>query len=156
MSNYAGNAKANTGVALASTALGLAALNPGGILSGGLGGILGGGPAVPMMQKEIIDLKAENTELKANQFTLLQVQPLQIQVAQQGEQIACIQKQMELNNQIVDGKIAAVACTANNGISALQIQMTALQNTVNQIIQPFVPNTKVVTPPELAAASTGA
>lgn len=152
MSNYAGNAKANTGVALASTALGLAALNPGGILSGGLGGILGGGPAVPMMQKEILDLKTENTLLKANQFTLEQIQPMQITIAQQGEQIACLSKQMELNNQIIDGKIGAVACTANNGITALQIQMTNLQNTVNQIVQPFVPNTKVVTPPEPATA----
>lgn len=152
MSNYAGNAKANTGVALASTALGLAALNPGGILSGGLGGILGGGPAVPMMQKEILDLKTENSLLKANQFTLEQIQPMQITIAQQGEQIACLSKQMELNNQIIDGKIGAVACTANNGITALQIQMTNLQNTVNQIIQPFVPNTKVVTPPEPATA----
>lgn len=152
MSNYAGNAKANTGVALASTALGLAALNPGGILSGGLGGIIGGGPAVPMMQKEILDLKTENTLLKANQFTLEQIQPMQITIAQQGEQIACLSKQMELNNQIIDGKIGAVACTANNGITALQIQMTNLQNTVNQIIQPFVPNTKVVTPPEPATA----
>lgn len=152
MSNYAGNAKANTGVALAGTALGLAALNPGGILSGGLGGILGGGPAVPMMQKEILDLKTENTLLKANQFTLEQIQPMQITIAQQGEQIACLSKQMELNNQIIDGKIGAVACTANNGITALQIQMTNLQNTVNQIVQPFVPNTKVVTPPEPATA----
>lgn len=153
MSDYSSNAKANTGVALASTALGLAALNPGGIL-GNLGGGFFGNPAMPMMQKEILDLKSENTGLKANQFTLEQIQPMQITIAQQGEQIACLSKQMELNNQIIDGKIAAVACTANNGISALQIQMTALQNTVNQIIQPFIPNTKVVTPP--TASTTGA
>ena len=100
-----------------------------------------------MMQKEILDLTAENTGLKSNNFTLMQVQPLQVQIAQQGEQIACLSKQMELNNQIIDGKIAAVACTANNGITALQVALTNLQNTVNQVIQPFVPNTKVVTPP---------
>ena len=117
----------------------------------GVLGIGGGGAK----NQQILDLTAENAVLKANQFTMLQVQPLQVQVAQQGEQIACLNKQLELNNQIVDGKIAAVACTANNGISTLNVALANLQNTVNQVIQPFIPESKVVTPPTIAA-TTGA
>lgn len=145
--------------ALGGTALGLAI--PGTVAAvnqliggGGLGGLFGGGPVAAGMQKEILDLTAENAVLKANQFTMLQVQPLQVQVAQQGEQIACLNKQLELNNQIVDGKIAAVACTANNGITALQVALGNLQNTVNQVIQPFIPESKVVTPPTIATTNT--
>lgn len=150
MGEYAGKGVAGTGLGLGIAGT-VALANQ---LFGAGGGPLGlfGAPAAGMMQKEILDLKTENTLLKANQFTLEQIQPMQITIAQQGEQIACLSKQMELNNQIIDGKIGAVACTANNGISALQIQMTNLQNTVNQIIQPFVPNSKVVTPPESATA----
>ena len=117
----------------------------------GVLGIGGGGAK----NQQILDLTAENAVLKANQFTMLQVQPLQVQVAQQGAQIACLNKQLELNNQIVDGKIAAVACTANNGISTLNVALANLQNTVNQVIQPFIPESKVVTPPTIAA-TTGA
>ena len=117
----------------------------------GVLGIGGGGAK----NQQILDLTAENAVLKANQFTMLQVQPLQVQVAQQGEQIACLNKQLELNNQIIDGKIAAVACTANNGISTLNVALANLQNTVNQVIQPFIPESKVVTPPTIAA-TTGA
>lgn len=117
----------------------------------GVLGIGGGGAK----NQQILDLTAENAVLKANQFTMLQVQPLQVQVAQQGEQIACLNKQLELNNQIVDGKIAAVACTANNGISTLNVALANLQNTVNQVIQPFIPESKVVTPPTIAT-TTGA
>lgn len=147
MAEYASKGVAGTGLGLGIA--GTVALANQLFGQGGLSFL--GNNAVPMMQKEILDLTAENTGLKSNNFTLMQVQPLQVQIAQQGEQIACLTKQMELNNQIIDGKIAQVACTANSGISALQIQLTNLQNTVNSVIQPFVPNTKVVTPPTTGA-----
>lgn len=147
MAEYAGKGVAGTGLGLGIAGT-VALANQ---LFGQGGFPFLGNSAVPMMQKEILDLTAENTGLKSNNFTLMQVQPLQVQIAQQGEQIACLSKQMELNNQIIDGKIAQVACTANSGISALQIQLTNLQNTVNSVIQPFVPNTKVVTPPTTGA-----
>ena len=79
-----------------------------------------------------------------------------IERAQQGEQIACLNKQLELNNQIIDGKIASVACTANSGINALNVALANLQNTVNQVIQPFIPENKVVTPPTIATTTAGA
>ena len=148
MAEYAGKGVAGTGLGLGIA--GTVALANQLFQGGGLP-FFGGGPAAGMMQKEILDLTAENTGLKSNNFTLMQVQPLQVQIAQQGEQIACLSKQMELNNQIIDGKIAQVACTANSGITALQVALTNLQNTVNSVIQPFVPNTKVVTPPTTGA-----
>lgn len=147
MAEYAGKGVAGTGLGLGIA--GTVALANQLFGQGGLPFL--GNNAVPMMQKEILDLTAENTGLKSNNFTLMQVQPLQVQIAQQGEQIACLSKQMELNNQIIDGKIAQVACTANSGITALQVALTNLQNTVNSVIQPFVPNTKVVTPPTTGA-----
>lgn len=150
MAEYAGKGVAGTGLGLGIA--GTVALANQLFAGGGLP-FFGGGPAAPMMQKEILDLKTENTGLKANQFTLEQIQPMQIAIAQQGEQIACLSKQMEMNNQIIDGKIAAVACTANNGITALQVALANLQNTVNQVIQPFIPDTKVVTPPTVAASA---
>lgn len=147
MANYKGTAIGGlvTGI-LGAVALGNQLLGDGnGVL--GIGG--GGGGA---KNQQILDLTAENAVLKANQFTMLQVQPLQVQVAQQGEQIACLNKQLELNNQIIDGKIASVACTANSGINALNVALANLQNTVNQVIQPFIPNNKVVTPPTTTTA----
>lgn len=143
---------------VSGTALGLGIAGTVGLANQLFGGggfpFLGGPGPAPMMQKEILELTAENTGLKANNFTLMQIQPLQVQIAQQGEQIACLSKQMELNNQIIDGKIAQVACTANSGITALQVALANLQNTVNQVIQPFVPDTRVVSPPTIAAAAT--
>lgn len=151
MGEFSSNAKGNTAVALSSTALGLAALNPGGIL----GGLLGGG-VNPMMQKEILDLKTENAMLKSNQFTLEQLQPTQIEVAKQGEQIACLNKQLELRDQIIDGKIAQTALIANNGISLLQQTVASLQTTVNNLIQPFVPSTHIATITGATTATAGA
>ena len=149
MANYKGTAIGGlvTGI-LGAVALGNQLIGDG----NGVLGIGGGG----MKNQQILDLTAENAVLKANQFTMLQVQPLQVQVAQQGEQIACLNKQLELNNQIIDGKIASVACTANSGINALNVALANLQNTVNQVIQPFIPENKVVTPPTIATTTAGA
>lgn len=139
MAEYAGKG-------VAGTALGLGIAGTVGLANQMFqgGGLPFFGGVAPFMQKEILDLKTENAGLKANQFTLEQIQPMQITIAQQGEQIACLNKQMELNNQIVDGKIAAVACTANNGITALQVALSNLQTTVNGIIKPMIPNDMVV------------
>ena len=123
MAEYAGKGVAGTGLGLGIAGT-VALANQ---LFGQGGGLpFFGGGAAPMMQKEILDLTAENTLLKANQFTTMQVCPINVENARQSEQINC-----------------------------LQGQLAALQNLIGQVVQPMVPNNRVV-PAPTTAASTGA
>lgn len=140
-------------VGLAGSALGLAI--PGTVAlvnqmsqGGFLGGLFGGGN-----NDRILALTAENTELKANKYTDNRLLPTEIEVAKQGEQIKCIEKQMNLREQIVDGKIALAVETTNTGFAGVNCAIANLQNTVNQIAQPYVPAAKI-TPPVSNAAVT--
>ena len=115
---YASVGLGQTGAWLGGGALALALLN------GGLGRALGfppppGGPGGPV-SPEMLSLTAENATLKAQVYTDAQTRPLAVTQAAQGEQIACLQKQMELREKIVEGKIDTVAQVSGMGIAALQ------------------------------------
>ena len=122
MAEYAGKGVAGTGLGLGIA--GTVALANQLFQGGGLP-FFGGG-AAPMMQKEILDLTAENTLLKANQFTLLQTGPINVENARQSEQIRC-----------------------------LEGQLATLQGLFGQIVQPMVPYNHIV-PQPVTATSTGA
>lgn len=153
---YASKGVAGTGLGLgiAGTALGL--LNNNGNL---LGNLLGGRNSE--QTEKISELVAENTLLKAQKYSDDNAKNLQSQICEmrvenankfgdvnaamvkQGEQINCIKSSAELRDQIIDGKMAQVAQSANCGISTLQQQLNCLQQTVNNISSTYVPAGKV-------------
>lgn len=120
--DYASAGLGQTGAWLGGIGTALALVN------GGLGRVLGGGlfpppppggPGGPVSQ-EMLALTAENAVLKSQVYTDAQTRPLAVTQAAQGEQIACIQKQMDLRQQIVEQKIDNVAQVSGMGIAALQ------------------------------------
>lgn len=121
MAEYAGKGVAGTGLGLGIA--GTVALANQLFQGGGLP-FFGGG-AAPMMQKEILDLTAENTLLKANQFTTMQVCPINVENARQSEQIRC-----------------------------LEGQILTLQNLIGQVVQPMVPYNRVVPQPVTVSQTT--
>lgn len=134
-------------VGLAGSALGLAI--PGTVAlvnqmsqGGFLGGLFGGGN-----NDKILALTAENTELKANKYTDNRLLPTELEVAKQGEQIACLNKQLDLRDQIIDGKIALSTQTANTGFAQVNCAISCLQNTINSIARTFVPMPAIAGPP---------
>lgn len=135
MAEYASKGVAGTGLGLgiAGTALALLENNGNGLL----GGLFGNNNA------KMADLVAENTLLKSQQYTDQQTRPMVVELARQGEQINCINNQMALREQIVDGKIAQSALVANNGITQLQGALACLQRTVDGIASTYVPAGKV-------------
>ncbi len=79
-------------------------------------------------------------------------------IAQNSQEIACLQRQIDteakwsrenaqLREQIIDGKIAAVAQAATTGISNLGASLAALQATVAGITATVVPKTAVCPEP---------
>lgn len=121
MAEYAGKGVAGTGLGLGIAGT-VALANQ--LFQGGGFPFFGGG-AAPMMQKEILDLTAENTLLKANQFTTMQVCPINVENARQSEQIRC-----------------------------LEGQILTLQNLIGQVVQPMVPYNRVVPQPVTVSQTT--
>lgn len=161
--DYASKGLAN-GVGIPALVLGsLGFLN-----SGGLGGILGG-----CNNNQNTALMAENGQLKAtmdsykntadvytalrnetemlgNRLLTSYINPMateisnnRVEMARQEEQIKCLNKEMCLREQIMNGKIDQVALIAQNGLTALQGQVSCLAQTVNSITKTVVPNTSV-------------
>lgn len=122
---YASTGLGQTGAWLGGIGTALAVAN------GGVGRLLGwgppppGGPGAPVSQ-ELLALTAENAALKAQVYTDGQTRPLAITQAAQGEQIQCIQKQMDLRQQIVEQKIDNVAQVSGMGIASLQAAVASV------------------------------
>lgn len=162
--DYASKGLAN-GIGIPALVLGsLGFLN-----SGGLGGILGGGcnnNATPALMSENSQLKAtidsyKNTsdvytatrneiEALSNRLLTAYINPMateisnnRVEMARQEEQIKCLNKEMCLREQIMNGKIDQVALISNNGLTALQGQVNCLAQTVNSISKIVVPNTAI-------------
>lgn len=142
---------------VSGTALGLGIAGTVGLVNsmsqnGLLGGLFGGG-------NQVEDLRAENTLLKANQYSDMQnggiqaeICSLSTKVAVQEEQIAAMKREAELRDQLTDCKIAKVADAANCGITSLQGSVSALQQTVSCIVKTYIPNSAIVP----TTATTGA
>lgn len=139
MAEFAGKgvAGAGLGLGIAGTALGL--------LNNGNGNILGGlfGTGYNQQQEKINELMNENTYLKATKYTDEAMTPIRVDLARLTEENKCLNKQLELREQIVDGKLTNVAQAANAGISQLQCAINCLQNTVSGIASTYVPAAKV-------------
>ncbi len=102
-----------------------------------LGGLFGNG------NNQIEELRAENTLLKAQQYTDASDRGLAAEICQLKSEIAVMRKEAELQGQLTECKIAKVADAANCGISALQCSLDCLQRTVAGITQTSVPATAV-------------
>lgn len=124
-----------------------------GLLSpGGLGGLLGGmPPGGPPVSREMLALATENAQLKAERYSDQQTRPLAVTQAQQGAQIECLQKQIELQAQITDGKINNVAQTAASGLQCLAQTVAALQAALGSVTKLGVPEANIIPAPTTAA-----
>lgn len=107
---------------------------------GGLGRLLGGPPPgpPPVSQAELA-LTAENAQLKAERYTDQQTRPLAVAQAEQAAQIACLNKQIELQAQITDGKINNVAQVSASGLQCLSQVVAALQQSFNSVTKLTIP-----------------
>lgn len=170
MAEYASNAKANTGVSLGAvgTGLGVAALlganGNGGLLSGILGGnncnqaiaerdaIIGRLQAEKYTDTAVLSLRDKLEKLVDD--AAAQTVKNDKAIAQNAQEIACLQRQLDteakwsrenaqLREQILEGKIAAVATAATNGINTLGASLTALQNTVAGITSVVIPKSAI-------------
>lgn len=151
--DYASAGLGQTGAWLGGIGTALALLN------GGLGRLFGGpgpfpppgGPGAPVSQ-EVLALTAENSTLKAQVYTDGQTRPLAVEQARQGEQIACLEKQMGLRQQIVEQKIDNVAQVSALGMQCLQQTVAGIQQALGSVTKLGVPVTSIYEPPTITAA----
>ena len=137
MAEFAGKGVAGSALGLAIGGLSLAALQ-GGLLPGlGLGG----------SNAAMDELRAENTKLQGQIYTNEQMKDVVVAQAVQGQEIKDLKAELALQDQIVTQRIAAVATSANNGISALNTALTGLQNTVAGITATYVPASRMTPNP---------
>lgn len=166
MAEFASAGKGSAALATGITGLsiaGLQAIAPGGILSG----ILAPRPPYPPpypppfpppppQPDPYTALLAENTLLKSNQYTDQSTLETKLEVARQAERLQAMKEQQALYNQIIDGKIALSTQTATAAFQQSQQAIQYLQNTVSQVILPFVPGYKVNPPwPPPPTTTTG-
>ena len=144
---------ASKGVGVGGLTTGIIGTSLAGLLTlnnNGNGGLLGGLLGNNNQNEKITNLMNENTLLKANAYvdnqikdSTSQISQLKTESAVQEQQIHCLEKQMGLREQIMDGKIAQVALTANNGIDKVGCALNCLQRTVDGISSTYVPAGKV-------------
>lgn len=143
--DYASTGLGQTGAWLGGIGTALAVAN------GGVGRLLGwgpppGGPGGPVTP-ELLALTAENATLKAQVYTDQQTRPLAVTQAAQGEQIACLQKQMDLRQQILEQKIDNVAQTSGMGLQCLQGVVAQLQVAFGTVTKLGVPEANIIPAP---------
>lgn len=170
---YASKAVAGTGLGLGIAATVVSLLNNNGGGNGGvLGNLLGNGNAnqVSALQAEVAMLRGENYADKVGKEVYAQalsdnkelsdrvfdkyIAPMaqqiannQTELARQEEQIKCLKETQKLREQILEQKIDAVACTANNGLIALQGTVSCLAQAVNGITKTIVPSSAICPAP---------
>lgn len=138
MAEFASKGVAGTGLGLGIAGTALALLNNDG--NGIFGNLLGGG------NNRMEELRSENTLLRANKYTddtirdvASEVCNLKTENAVQAEQIKAMQREAELREQIVEGKIDKVALVAANGIDKVACGLNCLEKTVAGITKTYVP-----------------
>lgn len=145
MAEFASKGVAGSALGLAIGGLSAALLNNDG--DGPLNGLLGGGSK---KNEKIADLMAENTLLKSQSYTdsevksiTARVSGMEVEQAKQGARIDCLQNQMDLKGQILEGKISEASLVAANGIERVSCGLDCLRHTVDGIASTYVPAGKV-------------
>lgn len=124
---------------------------------GGLGRLLGGlPPGPPPVSQTELALTAENAMLKSERYTDQQTRPLTVAQAEQAAQIACLNKQIELQAQITDGKINNVAQVAASGLQCLAQTVAALQQSFNSVAKLTIPISNLSEPFAVGTATASA
>lgn len=114
--------------------------------SDGDGGVLGG--LFGNSNTKMNELRAENTQLKAQVYTDGQLRPIITEQARQAEQIACIQGRFTTEREITDGKISNAVLETAVTTTKLAGAIECLQNTVAGIATTYVPAGKVTPMPQ--------
>ena len=167
-----GVAGSGLGLGIAGTALGVLASSQNG--NGLLGGLLGGSNC----NQAIAERDAMIARLTSEKYTDTAVLALRDKleklvddaaaqtikndkaIATNAQEIACLQRQLDteakwsrenmaLREQIMEGKIAAVATAATTGINNLGTSLAALQATVSSITSTVVPKSAICPEPML-------
>ena len=167
-----GVAGSGLGLGIAGTALGVLASSQNG--NGILGGLLGGNGNCNCNQA-IAERDAMIARLTSEKYTDTAVLALRDKleklvddaaaqtvkndkaIATNAQEIACLQRQLDteakwsrenaaLREQIMEGKIAAVATSATNGINNLGTALAALQTTVAGITSTIIPQSAICPP----------
>ena len=165
-----GVAGSGLGLGIAGTALGVLASSQNG--NGLLGGLLGGNGNC---SQAIAERDAIIGKLQSEKYTDAAVLSLRDKleklvddaaaqtvkndkaIATNAQEIACLQRQLDteakwsrenmaLREQIMEGKIAAVATSATNGINNLGTALAALQTTVAGITSTIIPQSAICPP----------
>ena len=165
-----GVAGSGLGLGIAGTALGVLASSQNG--NGLLGGLLGGNGNC---SQAIAERDAIIGKLQSEKYTDAAVLGLRDKleklvddaaaqtvkndkaIATNAQEIACLQRQLDteakwsrenmaLREQIMEGKIAAVATSATNGINNLGTALAALQTTVAGITSTIIPQSAICPP----------
>lgn len=146
MAEFASKGVAGSALGLAIGGLSAALLNNDG--DGPLGNLLGNGGS--KKNEKIADLMAENTLLKSKSYTDAEVKSItarvsgmEVEQAKQGARIDCLQNQMDLKGQILEGKISEASLVAANGIERVSCGLDCLRHTVDGIASTYVPAGKV-------------
>ena len=146
MAEFASKGVAGSALGLAIGGLSAALLNSDG--DGPLGNLLGNGGS--KKNEKIADLMAENTLLKGKAYTdsevksiTARVSGMEVEQAKQGARIDCLQTQMDLKGQILEGKISESSLVAANGIERVSCGLDCLRRTVDGIASTYVPAGKV-------------
>lgn len=166
-----GVAGSGLGLGIAGTALGVLASSQNG--NGILGGLFGGNGNNAM--QAIAERDAIIGKLQSEKYTDAAVLGLRDKleklvddaaaqtvkndkaIATNAQEIACLQRQLDteakwsrenmaLREQIMEGKIAAVATSATNGINNLGTALAALQTTVAGITSTIIPQSAICPP----------
>ncbi len=178
MGEFASKGVAGTGLGLSIAGLTAALVQGASNGNGILGGLLGGGNNCANATQAIAERDAVIARLTSEKYTDTAVLSLRDKleklvddaaaqtvkndkaIAQNSQEIACLQRQIDteakwsrenaqLREQIIDGKIAAVAQAATTGINNLGASLTALQTTVASITSVVVPKTAICPEPML-------
>ena len=144
MAEFASKGVAGSALGIGIAGLSAALLNNQNGNGGILGNLLGNGSNV------LEELRAENTLLKAQQYTdnqnkgiVGEIAQLKAENAVQAEQIAAMKREAELREQFTDCKISKVADAATCGINTLRGAIECLQQTVAGITRTYVPAASV-------------
>lgn len=149
---YGSKAATNTAVTLGAIGTGLGVLN--GAANGGTGGFLGNLFGNNGQANQVSALMSENAMLKAQKYTDEQVaelyrakvrddKELAVFASNIDKRVAALETAAPLREQILDGKIALVAQSADCCCKAANTAIANLQATVNTITKLVVPNSAI-------------
>lgn len=161
MAEKESSAVARTALGLSIGGLGLELLQNAGGLPGLLGGLLGGRPSVPGLERENIELRDKIVGMESNMFTTTALKDVYDKLNAQSIQLATIE-QRDKDQRIIDGlqqqltncNISRVAETAGMRMDCIDKSIAALRGDINSFSSRYI-SAGMITPPVASAPNPG-